>query len=230
MENAMVNNENLTNNDGLSSAGATPATTDRVEPDAIRVGAGGKLVVPREDFDADLDDGDEIDLTSGLPKKVRKPHRREWIALSPASELPALLLFHKPTAEAIEEEHYFVDKALRGPIRDELKQVRVFVYFSFKARTHGLWVVKVTPDNSWYESLHELFKLPAEFFDQYAIRVFSDKAAARYRIMRKPMPHPVTWPSAGTDVLLGEALGQSRFINTPDHSLYRELVEGEELR
>jgi hypothetical protein len=209
---------------------ATPAAIDRVEPEVIQVGAGGKLVVPREDFDAYLDEGDELDLTSGLPKKVRRLNRHEWIALHHASEHPTVLLFHKPTAEAIEDEHYYVDPALRGPIRDELKPARVFVYYSFTTRSHGLWIVKVTPNNSWYESLHELFKLPAEFFNANAIRIMSDRKAYRYRVRHKSIPHTVSWPQQGTDVLLGEALGPSRFINTADHPLYRELVEGEELR
>jgi hypothetical protein len=216
------------NNDDHDTV-ATPAAIDRVEPEVIQVGAGGKLVVPREDLDVYLDEGDELDLTSGLPKKERKPHRREWIALNPASEHPAVLLFHKPTPETIEEEKYYVDPALRGPIRDELKPVRVFVFYSFTTKSHGLWIVKVTPDNSWYESLHELFKLPAEFFNNNAIRIMSNKAKHRYRVNRKPIPHSVPWPQQGTDVLLGEALGASRFITTPDHPLYRDLIEGEEL-
>jgi hypothetical protein len=62
--------------------------------------------------------------------------------------LSTRLLLHKPTADGIEVEHYFVDKPLRGPIRDELKDVRVFVYHSLRSKTFGLWVVNVTLDNS----------------------------------------------------------------------------------
>ena len=46
------------------------------EPDEeIRVGAGGKLVIPREDFDAELDDSEELDLAGMTVPKIRKPGR-----------------------------------------------------------------------------------------------------------------------------------------------------------
>ena len=73
------------------------------------------------------------------------------------------MLFHKADPGGYEEEHYFVDPALFGPIRDELKLARVFVCYSFTTRSHWLWVVKVTPENSWYESLASLFKQSREF-------------------------------------------------------------------
>src|SRR5262249_44865427 len=122
-------------------------------PDTVRVAAGGKLLVPREDLDADLDDGSELDLVSAQAKQVRKPDRREWIALKRDSEYPTRLLLHKPKADGIEVEHYYVDPALRHPIADELKSTRSFVYYSFKTRSFGIWIVNVTPDNPWYESL-----------------------------------------------------------------------------
>jgi hypothetical protein len=208
------------------------STTPTIEPertDAINVGAGGTLIVPREDFDGDIDEGAEVDLISAQPKKIRKPDRREWIALKPASELPTRLLLHKPKADGIEVEHYYVDKALRGPIREELKNVRVFVFYSFKTKSHGLWVINVTLDNNWYESLAQLLKHPTEFFDKNAIRVISDKANSRYRVRYKPMPSEVAWPEKPTNELLTEALGQSRFITSPEHPVYRDLVEGVEL-
>jgi hypothetical protein len=71
------------------SAEPTSQRPVQEQTEAILVGAGGKLVVPREDFDEGLDGGTEIDLLGGLPKKVRRPDRREWIALSPTSELTA---------------------------------------------------------------------------------------------------------------------------------------------
>src|SRR5438552_183060 len=55
--------------------------TIEMEPDeTIYVAAGGKLIVPREDLFAELDDGAEMDLVDGLSLKHHKPHRREWIA------------------------------------------------------------------------------------------------------------------------------------------------------
>ncbi len=199
------------------------------DPETIRVAAGGKLIVPREDIGADIIDDAELDLAGMLAQKVRKPGRREWIALNPASELTTRLLLHKPKADGIEVEHYYVARGLRAPIHDELKDVRVFVYFSYTTKAHALWIVNVTIDNSWYESLQTLFQQPAGFFEANAVRVLSDKDNARYRVKHKPLPGPVTWPTRSTEELLGEALGHERFIMTADHPIYRDLVEGIEL-
>src|SRR5690349_8271475 len=56
-----------------TNGGQAAAPLPRIEPepdDTIHVAAGGKLVVPREDHDADLDDGAELDLVSGMPPKI----------------------------------------------------------------------------------------------------------------------------------------------------------------
>ncbi len=212
--------------------GAEPIvpTIERVPlEEPIRVGAGGTLVVPREDFDADIDEGSELDLAGMIAQKIRKPGRREWFALNLASELPTRMLLHKPKADGIEVEHYYVAQGLRGPIREELKDVRVFIFYSYTTRTHALWIVNVTLENSWYESLVPLFQQPAEFFAEHAIRVVSDKGNSRYRVKFKPTPARVVWPAKPTEQLLGEAIGASRFITTPDHPLYLDLVEGVEL-
>jgi hypothetical protein len=198
-------------------------------PDPIHVGAAGKLIVPYEDLLDDFDDGTEMDLVSGQTKKIRRPDRREWIVLNRESEFHARLLNHKPKADGIDVEHYHVDPSLRRPISDELKGVRVFVFYSLRSKSFGLWIVNVTVDNTWYDSLAQLFKRPAEFFARTAIRVISDKPTSRYRIKLKPLTTEVTWPATATNELLGEALGRERFITSADHPLYRDLVDGTEL-
>jgi hypothetical protein len=209
------------------SATALPAI--EAEPDGpIRVGAGGPLVVPREDLDADLDDSAEIDLLGGQPK-IRKPHRREWIALLPESELRTRLLLDKPETDGIQTDYYYVNKELRGPIHTELKAVRVFLYYSFSTKSFGLWVVKITSGNSWYESLNKLFMQPREFFANNAILVASDRTTSCYRVRVKPLPSAVTWPEKPTQELLGEALGADHFITAADHPIYQELIDGTEL-
>jgi hypothetical protein len=215
--------------DRVPKKDTTALPTIDAEPDEpIRVGAGGPLVVPREDLDADLDDTVEIDLLGGQPK-IRKPQRREWIALLPQSELTTRLLLDKPEADGIQTDYYYVNKTLRGPIGKELKTVRVFVYFSFRTQSIGLWVVTVTPGNSWYESLNQLFKQPSEFFAKNAILVASDRAKSRYGVKYRPLPSSVTWPKKGTEELLGEALGHEHFITTADHPVYQQLIDGTEL-
>jgi hypothetical protein len=207
-----------------------PLRIDPEAPDAINVGAGGKLIVPREDLDDGLDDGTELDLVGAQSCRVRKPDRREWILLKRDSELTTRLLLHKPNPDGIEVEYYFVDRKLRDPIRDELKDVRVFLYYSPTRKTFGLWVVNVSPGNSWYESLHQLFSRPGDFFAGNLVRVMSDKPTSRYRVKHKPAAATeVAWPETPIAELLGEALGKDHFITSREHPVYRDLVEGTEL-
>lgn len=213
----------------VGNSAASPLIIEREPSDKIVVGAGGKLVVPREDIGDDIDIGEELDLIALQGKKIRKPGRREWFVLDPASELTTKLLLHKPKADGVETEYFYVDKRLRGPIRDELKDVRVFVYYSFTTHSHALWIVHVTVGNSWYESLQPLFGQPPAFFKN-AIRVMSDKPNSRYRVRFKPTSESVVWPSKPTEELLGDALGPDRFITSADHPLYRDLIDGSELR
>jgi hypothetical protein len=229
-------NGNLNRNNGqpqdADPAGHKASRTFRIEPEPaepINVGAGGKLIVPREDIGEGIGPETELDLIGPQRLKIRKPGRREWIALDPASELPTRLLIHRPKVDGIEVEYYYVVPELRGAIVDELKMVRVFLCYSFTSRSHFLWPVNVTIDNSWYDSLLSLFGMPREFFGSNAIRVVPDKDKSRYRIRVKPIPTIPTWLGRATDDLLGEALGADRFINSVDHPLYRDLVEGQEL-
>lgn len=204
-------------------------TNEAEQTDTIQVGAGGTLVVPQEDIGADIVDGTDMGIAGMLPKRIRKPGRREWIKVRRNSELQTRLLIHRPNPEAMDIEHYYVDKDLRLPIAEELKSVRVFQYYSLSSTSHGLWVINVNPDNRWYESLNVLLRQDAGFFDTNAVRIVSDKAAGLYHVKFKPVDIEVTWPDATTQELLGEALGANRFITTPDHPVYVELTDGKDL-
>jgi hypothetical protein len=230
-EHASVNGSKTTDSEPRTGDGdARLPNIERLPRDEpIRVGAGGSLIVPREEIGAGIDEGTELDLAAMAAKKIRRPGRREWIALNPASELTTRMLVHKPKADSIEVEYYYVVPGLRGAIADELNDVRVFVYYSLTTKTHALWIVHVTLGNSWYESLVPLFRMPTSFFAENTIRVISDRANSSYRLRSKPLPAAVTWPTRPTEQLLGEAIGPSGFITAPDHPLYLELTEGTEL-
>jgi hypothetical protein len=214
---------------GLPSAAAPPLLVEKEDDQAILVGSGGALVVPHEDIDTGQDD-DELDLASGLPPAIRKPGRREWIKLARRPELRTTLLVRKRDDDDFDEEYYHVARHLRGPVEGDLRQMRVFVFRPAGGGAFALWPVKATPGSSWYESLQALFSRPDEFFDGHAVRVAADKGLKRYRVWCKPCPAPVPWPGRRTEELLGEALGEARFIRTPGHPAYRELTEGEEIR
>lgn len=213
--------------DGVPAPSLPPI--EPVADDQIHVGAGGPLIVPREDIGDDLDVGEDLDLAAMQAKKIRKPQRHERFFLNPASELPTRLLLHKPNPDGIEVEHYYVSPELRSSIADELKMCRVFVYFSLVTKTHALWIVNVTVDNSWYESLAPLFRKPADFFSTNWIRVSADKKNSKYRVKHKLMVDTAIWPAKTTSELLGEALGPDKFITSADHPLYRDLIDGIDL-
>ncbi len=199
------------------------------EAEKIDVGAGGTLVVPREDIGADIEPGSEMDTTEMMAPKIRKPQRREWVVLNRRAELTTRLLLHKPRLQGLDTQHFFVEQKLRVRIADELKPVRVFPYYSLTTKTKALWVVPVTEANEWYESLAVLLRQPPQFFDANAIRVLSDKDLGKYRIRHKPFDGEVTWSPKATDELLGEALGPEGFIRTVDHPIYTDLIAGSEL-
>ncbi len=117
--------------------GGSPLTIRQEPISPITVGAGGPLIVPQETMDSGIEDDTELDLAALATTKVRKPHRREWIALNPASELTTRLLLHRPKADGIEVEHYYVDPSLRGGVAEELKFVRVFLYYSYTREPTG---------------------------------------------------------------------------------------------
>ena len=192
---------------------------------------GGRLVVPREEVGDDYSAGDELDLTTCLAAKIQKPSRHEWIRLFRDLELPTKLLIRKPTSDSMDEQYFYVAPKLRRDIEGDLKSVRVFPYYSLSARRWGLWVVKVTAGNSWYESLQALFTQDASFFKTRQIRVFSDKVkSAQYQVKHKELDRPVDDPPQPTSDLLGQALGDDHFIVDRQHPVYLSLVEGEELR
>ena len=197
--------------------------------DEIIVGAGGKLVVPREEIGDEVDAGDELALEELRRKVLRKPGRREWIAVNLDSELTVNLLIHKPNPDGIETEYFYITPDLRGPIRSELKAIRVFAYYSFTTGRHALWPVHVTPDNAWYESIAPLFKRTPDWFAQNEIRVIPDKPNSRYRIRYRPVQSDVSWPDRDMEELLGEAVGEDHFIRSADHPVYADLIDGKDL-
>jgi hypothetical protein len=64
--------------------------------DRINLGVGGKLVVPRENIVDGFDPEEELDLVELGKRRIRKPGRREWIAIRRDAELPTRLLINEP--------------------------------------------------------------------------------------------------------------------------------------
>jgi len=211
-------------------AGANNSSVVVPEATGISVGAGGKLIVPRENIGTDVTEGSDLDIAALQTLKHRKPHRREWIVIDVESAITTKFLVHKPQPTAIDRELYYVAPALRAPIADELTDVRVLRFYSIAAKAYALWVVNVNVGNSWYDSVATLLRQPVEFFESNAVRIFSDRASSSYRVKFKPIDHIPPWPPRSIEELLGEAIGADHFITSTDHPVYDELISGTELR
>lgn len=197
---------------------------------SIHVGGGGKLIVPREDIDADVDDGEELDPDATRVLKCRKPGRNELIVLNRESELVTSLLVYRANPDDFGQDYYYVLQNLRDPIRDQIRKVRVFLYFSVAVKSFALWIIKISPGNSWYENLNALLNKDKIFFETSQLRIKPDLAEKRDRIKRKDFTDKIEWPTKTTEELLGEALGEDHFIRATDHPIYMELTDGEEVR
>ena len=198
------------------------------ESEEIKVGAIGKLVVPREEYSILDDDGDELDLGGGI--KIRRPRRREWIVINKQAEMLTKLILYKENEDDMDTRFLYVEPKLRAAIREELKDVRIIPYYSIKAQRNYLWDVPVTLENSWYESKSKLLKQPDSFFQTTMIRIMSDMDNHKIRVKAKPLDKKITWPTETTEALLGEAIGEDNFIRDMSHPIYQELISGVELK
>jgi hypothetical protein len=222
-----------------ASTGDRPNIPAESPDDRITVGAGGVLptstsagfVVPREGVD-DEDDEEDVQGVGGCVIKHRRPGRREPVIVHPDISYTTKLLIDKPDGpDSVKEIYYYVIPALRHAVAGELKGVRVLLYFSVTAKKFGLWIVKITESNSYYESLHDkLLRQPPEFFGKYQVRVIADKSRDVYIVKRKLRTvQEVLWPNRPMDELLGAALGPEHIIATPDHPLIADLLAEEEV-
>jgi hypothetical protein len=221
--------EHLHEDSGNGSPTILPVAGAPVAATTIQPGSIKKLRVPMEDIAAGITPSEELDLSAEAKLKIGKPRGDEWIRLFRESELLTRLLVHKPNPNSFEEEHYYVDPALRDPIQDAMRDVRVIPFFAVRARAYRLWILKVTPGHSVYESVEPLFSLPSAFFTSHELLFKYDKTSTRYRIRKRETESTVECPSSPTEELLGEALGEDHFIHSVEHSLYRELTAGEAL-
>jgi hypothetical protein len=190
------------------------------------------LIIPRASIADDADVGSDMDseLNELREKRLRKPARREWIVLNVETEYPVRLLIHKPQSDSPETLYYYVAPELQGAIRDELKLVRLFLYWSTMTEQFSLWPVNVTEGNSWYESISPLFKnYDQTFFDSHEIKIVPSKELSRYKVRKRPVEETIEWPSRPMEEIVSEAFGDM-LVTEPTHEVYADLVAGELLR
>jgi len=210
-----------------AQAGGIPA--EALNRRRITVGSGGPMVIPREDLG--LDGSSDLDFGAFQLAPVRKPNRLEWFALRPDRCLETRLLPVTSGPSNMDREWFYVDPAIRGPIREEIRDCLVYPYYSELHHGLYLWVVTIHEGNAWYESLRAALEQPATFYDGHLLRVISNRLAGKYRCKQKPADVAALyqWPDRPTAEFLGEAIGADHFIADAQHPTYRMLVEGSDL-
>ena len=181
--------------------------------------------------DLGLDGSRDLDFSAIQVAPIRRPARHEWFAIRPSLGLETRLLPRVTGPGGIDKEWYYVDYSIRGPIREEIREVIVYPYWSVLYRGLGLLVIGVNEGNSWYESLVPLFRQEAQFYDQHLFRLLSDRTSGKYKVKFKaaPVPSLYRWPDRPTEEFLGEALGEDHFITDASHPVFKELIEGQDL-
>jgi hypothetical protein len=209
------------------SSDRTPVAADAIVTTAVTPGTIDQLIVPREDINAEITPSEE--LVSRDSVKIRKITKVRWFGLNRASELTTRLLVHKANPDSFDEDNYFVNPSLRHNVQDAMHDVRVFVIYSLAAKAYGLWIVKVIPGLSWYESLEPILSLPVSYFKEHEIRIKADRSNSRYRVFHRPAKAAIEWLPQTTEELLGAALGEDHFIRSESHPVYSDLTGGQEL-
>lgn len=191
-------------------------------------GSPAKFVIPDEG-EEDLLNENELDVEGDMSTRIRKAGKNEFLKIYLASLFTTSILYYKTDPESMDESAYWVVKKLRSKIAQDLRQVRFYLCYSYASRRFFIMPVK-TSDTDWYRSLEVLFGKPAEFFLNNAIRIKADKDLGRYRILFRPEPEAVEWPTRPTAELVTEAIGYNNIISSPDHPVYVQLTSGEELK
>ena len=197
----------------------------------LAVGAVGALVVPHEDGGGDYDDGEDLDVGSQMPVVIKRPDREEWVTLFADMAIKARLHRRQKEGRDFEQDYYYVAPELRGPVAGDIKPFRVVPYYSWlKKRLYLLVTAASEPGaSSWTDSLAVLLQKPKDWHAARAVRIISNKEAARYDARSKPAPGEAPRPTSDTGALLGTALGTGGFIVSRDHAVYQSMIEGEVL-
>ena len=186
-------------------------------------------MIPSEDIDVD-DGGDDVDFSDQMTPTVRKPELYELFMIIWAMVVTTRLLVIKKGVNGVESSYYFVAKHLRGPVSAGMRDVMVIPWWSYRDRRWFLWIMTVSPGNSWYESFLPLLRQPEDFYEGKAFTVRSDRDNARYRIQRHEAPSkPPARPGRSTNLMLTQALGIKGYIQDATHPEYARLISGEDL-
>ncbi len=189
--------------------------------------APGRLVIQREDIRLSQNE-EELETPGWMDQVIRRPGKREWFILDHEQ-----VVF--TTRLAIQEEgmtktHYYVDPRLRDAVEEHITDVAVLPYWSLGTNRWHLWIINIANrDNEWTRSLLSLLRLEPSDREDRKYRVTSNVNKGRYTIKYKSCDQGYDPLPAPTGQMLAEALGPN-VIDTVDHELYAELIEGEFLK
>jgi hypothetical protein len=85
----------------------------------------------------------------------------------------------------------------------------------------------------YYEAVQKVFRLGPQALAERVFRIESPGRGGKtcgvsWDPLTEDMPKPVL-PSRDLGILLMEALGPDRYINSPEHPIYQELIRGKKL-
>jgi hypothetical protein len=161
---------------------------------------------------------------------IDRPNPHSWNRLYPDLVLRTVLLGYRPQKNA-RLEYYFVTPGLQGPLKKELKQVRVHLVADVSgAGELFLWIVPETEFSPYYNAIMRVLAKGEQYVHTNLFRFPSAELSEKVcRVRVKPAgpddPVPVL-PSRPISRLLPEALKQERLITTTSHPVYMSLTAG----
>ena len=200
----------------------------------INLGAMRQLVVPAEDLDLH-DGGQDLDFSAQMLATIGKLNRQWWFALTQNYWMSTRMVEVNNKMGGYGSNWYWVNPAIRHAIRDYVKDVMIIPCYLLQARVWNIWIVSVN-STQWWRSVEPLFRQPAEFYAESALRVIPDTDQGCYKFKHdliSQLEFRATAPSLPTrpvEQLFGETLGETRIIESLDHQVIRNLTRGNVLR
>lgn len=229
---SMVNDQVQIKNDSSDGEGIQSLT---VPPDdygrGINLGALHQLVVPEEDLGLDAG-GEDLDFSQQMLALVRRPDPQRWFALVEGYWMPTrLLAVASSTSEFGTDWYCVMDPAAKSAVRQYLKDVLVVPCYLVHAKVWTIWIIPVSP-TKWYGSVEPLFRQDPELYTSCVFRVLADRSHGCYHVkhelisLLQPRCTMPSTPTRAVGELLGEALGDTRFIRSVSHPVVRDLTMG----
>jgi hypothetical protein len=214
------------NNPGRCIIEEEPSDSDQPEP---------VLEIP-EETDDDTDIGEPLTTDPALlTVKISKPSPNCFVRFHPDRIHSVKLLAYKPRHNSSPEYHYVVPSLRAAFDKRDLKPVRAFLLTECDSGEAFLWLVPESEMSPYHNAVQRILAQGAEKIAQCAFLIgMADRdnknkeVPVRLRLSTAEDKLP-RLPSRELKVLLAEALGPDRIINSTAHPVYQSLTAGKVL-